>query len=124
MTARRRIVGLVTAAALASGGALATAAPSSAAIVFLNHVAINSGNQAQGPNSGTITAVTVQSHGVAYSGAYVTNASGVRVSAVDYCNTPGCVAQIGWPGSSKPYGYPTGRNHGNASISYFSGVYD
>lgn len=117
----RRGAAVATAALLGFGVA---AAPAGAA-VFLDHVQINAGSIAQGPgwSYGSPFAITVQSYGVAYSGAYVTNSGGVRVSEVDYCSSPGCKAQIAWPGA-RPTGYPTGRNHGNASTSFFAGVVD
>lgn len=101
------------------------AAAPAGAVTFLNHVQINAGSIAQGPAStyGSPFAMTVQSYGQAYSGVYVSNGGGVRVSEVSYCSSPGCQAQIGWPGA-RPTGYPTGRNHGNASTSFFQGVVD
>jgi len=119
---RRRAATIAVAALLGTGVA---AAPAAASYTFLDHVQINSGSIAQGPgwSYGSVYAMTVQSYGVAYSGAYVTNSGGARVSAVSYCSSPGCQAQIGWAGA-RPTGYPTGRNHGNASTSFFQGVVD
>lgn len=124
MRSKRSVLALATAAVLSVGVTVSASAPASASITFLSHVAINSGQQAQGPSYvGSVGLISVQSYGVAYSGAYTTNSAGARTSAADYCTTPGCRAQIGWLGPY-PSGYPTGRNHGNASISYFEGLYD
>ena len=67
--------------------------------------------------------IQAQSTGTAYSGVWITRFSGgspYRASADKYCETPGCVAYEGWLGS-RPVGYPTLHNHGNASPSYFNG---
>lgn len=102
-----------------------TFAASASAYTFANHVKLYSGNHYAGPPYlGAVTAVSAGSHGTAYSGTWINNTTGsggTRVSADGYCNTPGCIVQIGWSGA-KPNGYGTAHNHGNASPSYFSGA--
>jgi hypothetical protein len=109
------------------GGLALSATAAMATTTFAHHVEIYSGNHWAGtPYVGAVTAVSVQSYGTAYSGTWINNTTGTggtRVSADAYCNTPGCLIQIGWPGP-KPNGYGTAHNHGNASPSYFEGVID
>lgn len=50
----------------------------------------------------------------------VTNSAGTRVSADNYCNAPGCAASKSWSGPY-PNGYGAAHDHGNASVSYFTG---
>jgi hypothetical protein len=112
---------VVVLAAMASTVGAAGATP----ITFAHHIQLNSGDHFAGPiYYGAISAMTVQSYGVAYSRTYVnstTGYGGVRVSDDAYCNWAGCPAQIGWIGPY-PNGYPTAHHHGNASTSYFEGV--
>lgn len=65
--------------------------------------------------------VNAFSHGVAYARTYVTNSSGVRSSADSYCRSPGCAATYDWGNGPYPHGFGAAHNHGNASLSYFTG---
>jgi hypothetical protein len=113
------------AATVAATLACAVVAPTAfASSTFAHHVQLYSGGSYFGaPYVGSVVAVSVVSYGTAYSGTWISNSSGARVSADAYCNTPGCIVQIGWPGA-KPSGYGTAHNHGNASPSYFEGLID
>jgi hypothetical protein len=62
--------------------------------------------------------ITGNSTGTAYSGVWLANGSGVRVSADTYCSSPGCSATESWFGPY-PSGFGVVHNHGNASPSYF-----
>lgn len=112
-----------TLALICCGAFVATASAST----FASHVKLFSGQHYAGPPYlGAVTAITVSSYGAAYSGTWINDSvgyGGTRVSIDNYCNTPGCVVQIGWAGS-KPNGYGTAHNHGNASPSYFEGAID
>lgn len=103
----------------------AFAASASATYTFANHAKLYSGQHYAGPPYlGAIDAVSVRSHGTAFSGTWINDSTGyggARVSADNYCNSPRCIVQIGWVGP-KPNGYGTAHNHGNASPSYFTGL--
>jgi hypothetical protein len=93
---------------------------------FANHVAIYSGNSYQagvGFNQNNYTQVSTYSDGTAWSGTWIANSSGTRVSQDNYCSfAPGCEAEVDWPLSCPcPSGYPVAHNHGNASPSFFEG---
>ena len=59
----------------------------------------------------------------AYSGVWLVNNSGTRVSADAFCSTPRCIAHEGWSGSY-PDGHGDVHNHGNGSPDYFTAYVD
>lgn len=110
---------LIAAAAIVCCGA---SAASASAANYATHVQIFAGDSYfAAPFTSPVNTVSNQSYGTAFSGTWISNSSGVRVSADNFCSTAGCTAMIAWSGS-QPSGYGTAENHGNASPSYFLGV--
>ncbi|HEY1539468.1 MAG TPA: hypothetical protein VGF63_08735 [Solirubrobacteraceae bacterium] len=115
-----RLRTLIAAATVACCG---TFAASASAATYANHVQIFAGDSYfAAPYTSPVSTVSNQSYGTAFSGTWISDSSGVRVSADNFCATAGCTAMIGWSAPSQPSGYGTAENHGNASPSFFQGL--
>jgi hypothetical protein len=115
----RRLLGTLVMAIAVLAVAASTAFASS---LHTNNDLIYSGNNHwAGPYKSNVYWVNAWSTGSAYGRTYVVNSSGVRVSADDYCGSPGCAAVYDWGNGPYPNGYGAAHNHGNESPSHFYG---
>ena len=123
MKSLSKLVALIGVVAAATFGVVSMASASTGPFFFLDHYGpLYSGQTSPISSSyNTITYEAGYSTGSAYSGVWVDNYLGTRITADAYCNSPGCVAAQGWATSPAVIGYPVVHNHGNASPSYFSG---
>jgi hypothetical protein len=109
---RRLILGALASAAIA--GALSTPASAGGSGVFCAGASLPSGsNCTAGTWRTSINQLWGYNTANGYTGTWVSNNSGVRVSADAYCDSPaGCDVAIFWSSGSTPNGKGTVHNHG------------
>lgn len=89
--------------------------------VYCTNVLIGAGNTCtHGTYHGRIYGVEGHSTGSAYSGVWLNNSNGDRVSDAAYCEQPGCTAAIFWDTSQPRSGFPALHNH-SGFTSRFTG---